>query len=164
MQYNRVTNGLSDINRAIQRLVRAEFRLLQAEIKDASGRVGGDIRSAVMFTAIAMLGILPFLAFVVIGLGRILNDNYWLSALIVSVLCFGVGGTLAYRAFSRITAEDMSLPRSRRSLDRILTRTRGSIARARPSGVKIVREVPLNEVITPSPEKAAKDESHRRAA
>ena len=163
MQYNRVTNGISDINRAIQRLVRAEFRLLQAEIKDASGRVGSDLRNAVIFSAVAMLGIMPFLAFVVIGLGRILNDNYWLSALIVSVLCFGIGGFTAYRAFQRITSEDLSLPHSRRSLDRIMIRTKDSIARARPGGVKIVREVPLSEVMVTTPE-ASKDETHRRAA
>ncbi len=163
MRYHRVTSGVSDINRAIQRLLRAEFRLIQAELRDASGRVSADLRNAVLFSAVAMLGIMPFLAFLVIGLGGILNDNYWLSALIVSVLCFGVGGVMAYRAFKRITAEDLSLPHSRQSLERIVLFTRDTLSRIRPHAVNVVSEVPPSEMISTTPE-AEKVESQRRAA
>jgi membrane protein implicated in regulation of membrane protease activity len=71
----------------------------------------------VAYGVFALLGTLPFIAFLVIGLGRLLEGNYWLSSLIVAVVCMGVGAAMAYRSYSKLKSEDMSLSRTQRTLE-----------------------------------------------
>src|SRR5437868_6042078 len=74
-------------------------------------------RHNVFFGFLAMLGVFPLLAFLVIGLGRLMGDYYWLSSLIVAVLCMGIGGSLAIRAYHRMKEKDLTLPHTRETLD-----------------------------------------------
>lgn len=94
-------------------MVRCEIRLARLEVADSVERMRTDVRRLAIFGGIAALGILPFVAFLVIGLGAWLDDNYWLSSLIVSLLCFSVGGGLAIRAYRQIREEDLTLSRTR---------------------------------------------------
>jgi uncharacterized membrane protein YqjE len=107
-----------EITSSMKDIARGEARLAKAELKDAGQRVGRDAITLGIFGVLAVLGVLPFLAFLVVGLGRILGDNYWVSSLIVSIFCFAVGGAVAYGAFKKIKQEaSLSLPRTRHMLN-----------------------------------------------
>jgi len=98
-------------------LARSDIRLAANEIKAARHSVQKHAIQMAIFSAIAAIGVLPFIAFLVVGLGDLI-DNYWLSALIVSVLCFAIGGLVAYRALKNIQEQDFSMTETRRMLDR----------------------------------------------
>lgn len=104
---------LKELRESFSDVVRSEMKLAQVEFKEVVSDVRNKLTSAAIFSGVAALGILPFLAFCVIGLGALLNGNYWLSALIVSLICFGVGGLVAYRSFRAIKFSNLSLPRTR---------------------------------------------------
>lgn len=101
---------------ALTEVVRCEVRLAKAEMKDASGKLGHRALRVAAFGILALLGVPPFLAFLVLGLGSLLGGIYWLSALIVSLVLFAVGGTLAYRGFSKLREEQEFLPETRSTL------------------------------------------------
>lgn len=107
---------MSDLVHGLQNLVRSEIRLAKTEFQVMAKDTTRHIRLAVVFGVIALLGTLPFLAFLVIGLGKLLNDNYWLSSLILSVICIGVGSLLGVRFIHRISTQDFSFPHTRQSV------------------------------------------------
>ena len=99
-------------------VVRNELVLVKEEAKGVAGKVARHSAQAALFGALLAMSFLPFLAFVVIGLGDLLGGRYWLSSLIVAVLSAGVGGFMAYRAFRKIADEDLEMPATRRTLER----------------------------------------------
>lgn len=99
-------------------LLRAEITLAKEEAKTVAGRVARHSAQAALFGALLVMSFLPFLAFLVIGLGDLLGNRYWLSSLIVAVLAAGIGGFMAYRAFRKIADEDLGMPATRRTLER----------------------------------------------
>jgi uncharacterized membrane protein YqjE len=109
---------IRDVSTSVMNLVQSEVNLLKAEIKESTQNVGRHSAQAAIFGALAMISVLPFLAFLVIGLGRLFGGNYWLSSLIVAAVCAVVGGGLAYLSYRRIKEADLSLPRTRESLER----------------------------------------------
>lgn len=109
---------IRDIGLGVRGLVRSEVDLVKAELKETTRDLGKHAAMVGVFGALLSLSILPFLAFLVVGLGLILNENYWLSALIVSVVCAVVGGTFTVLAYRRIRERDVSLPHSRDALSR----------------------------------------------
>jgi hypothetical protein len=127
-------------------VVKSELQLAQAELKGSFSVLPGRLGRVALFCGIAALGIPPFLAFLVVGLGRILGDNYWLSALIVSVVFLATGGILAWLSLhevKRAVAPLQALPKDMRGdlarvgesatrvVDRARTRLRG-VARREP--------------------------------
>ena len=54
---------------ALTEVVRCEVRLAKAEMKDASGKLGHRALRVAAFGILALLGVPPFLAFLVLGLG-----------------------------------------------------------------------------------------------
>ena len=111
-----VGGQVSDIIACFNRLIRSEINLAKAEIKETGTTFTKHIAKIALFSSLALLSVLPLLAFLVIGLGRLLNNNYWASSLIVSLICFGVGGFFAYSAYAKIKKQDLSLPNTRESL------------------------------------------------
>jgi uncharacterized membrane protein YqjE len=107
---------MSDLVHGFQGLVRSEIRLAKTEFQLMAKDTTRHIRLAIVFGVIALLGTLPFLSFLVIGLGRLLNDNYWLSSLILSIVCIGVGSLLGVRFIHRVTNQDFSFPHTRQSV------------------------------------------------
>lgn len=105
-----VTSSMTDV-------VRSEVQLAKAELKETAGHFASRGMQIGVFGAIAALGVLPFLAFMVIGLGELLNSNFWLSSLIISLVLFVVGGALAYRAYMKIKEVDYSIPETRDMLN-----------------------------------------------
>src|SRR5436190_903187 len=84
-----------EIGDALTDLVRNELYLVKTEVKETGLRLKSHLIQAAIFSLLALVSIPPFIAFLVIGLGDLLNGRYWLSALVVSAVFAAVGGTLA---------------------------------------------------------------------
>lgn len=108
---------VAEVGTSAKDLVKSELDLARAEIKQSAAEVGRHSAQAAIFGTLLMLSAFPFLAFLVIGLGRILNGRYWLSSLLVAVVCAAVGGIMAYRAYKKIKHTDLSLPRTREKVE-----------------------------------------------
>ena len=79
-------------------LIRQEASLAKAEIRETGSKLAGDAREIGIAIGLALAGSLALVAFLVIGLGNLLGDRYWLSALIVGLVATGVGMMLAKNA------------------------------------------------------------------
>lgn len=101
---------------SLKSVIRSEFHLAKAELKENGSQAAKYSIKMAVFGIIAALGTLPLLAFLVIGLGRLLNDNYWLSSLIVAVALFAIGGSVAYIMFKRIKQVDFKFENTRDSV------------------------------------------------
>jgi hypothetical protein len=111
--FSSVAHEMTD---SIKAVIRSEFHLAKAEFKENGSQAARYAVRMAIFGAIAILGIFPFLSFLVIGLGRLLNGNYWLSSLLVSVVFFAVGGSVAYLMFKRVKQVDFRFENTRDSV------------------------------------------------
>ncbi len=89
-----------------QRLIRDEMALAKAELKETGSALGGDAKQLGIAAAIAFLGAWAVTAFLILALGALL-ENYWLSALIVSVLYLGTAAILGRKALADIKRRGM---------------------------------------------------------
>jgi uncharacterized membrane protein YqjE len=87
-------------------LIRQEVALGKAELRESAKAVGRDAAKVGMAIGIAALGALAATAFLIIGLGALI-DSYWLSALIVAVVYFAVAGILAKQAKSDLENREL---------------------------------------------------------
>lgn len=109
---------LRDLAHSATELVHSELALAKAEFRESIKRAANHTAQGAVFGALVALSAIPFMAFLVIGLGELLDGRYWLSSLIVAVL-FGVGGGyMAWLSYQNLKQEDFSLPRARRGLER----------------------------------------------
>lgn len=83
-------------------LIRQEAALAKAEIRETGSALAGDARSMGIAFGLALAGALALVAFLVIALGNLLGDRYWLSALIVGAVALLVGMSMAKHAVSDI--------------------------------------------------------------
>jgi hypothetical protein len=90
---------------------------MKAELQDTSERASRHVAEGAIFGLVAALSILPFIAFLVIGLGDLVGGHYWLSSLIVALVMAGSCGPLALRSFRRLKRQDLTLPRTRGTLE-----------------------------------------------
>jgi hypothetical protein len=107
---------LGELGQSAKDLIQSEVALARAEIKDSASKLGRHSAQAALFGAFFSLSSLPFLSFLVIGLGSLLGDNYWLSSLIVAVICAVIGGGMTHKMYRKMQQDDLSLPRARESL------------------------------------------------
>jgi hypothetical protein len=84
-------------------LIRQEIALAKVELKESVGTAVSEAVWVPVWGAIALVGALVLVAFLVVGLGAIL-DNYWLSALIVGLVFTGGGGLMAMAALKKLKA------------------------------------------------------------
>jgi hypothetical protein len=110
-------------------LLKSEIALAVAEIKEVSNKTSSDLVKLAIFGVIAMLSLPPFVAFLVIGLGELLGDRYWLSALIVSITFASVGGTLAYLTLKKIKEKDIDFSALKSSIRREKSVVQSSVER-----------------------------------
>ncbi len=75
----------SDLASETSNLVKQEVSLAQTEMTMKAIKVGKNIGFLVVGGAVGYAALLSFIAALIIGLGRLL-DNYWLAALIVGVV------------------------------------------------------------------------------
>ena len=107
---------LSQIGKSLKDLVQKEMELAKLELKDSAVKVFRHSSRTAIFGLLLLISALPFLAFLIIGIGELLNDNYWLSSLFVSVIFAVIGGSMAVLAYRQIKKEDLTLPRTRESI------------------------------------------------
>jgi uncharacterized membrane protein YqjE len=113
-----VKDAARDVSAGLTEVVRSEIRLAVTELRHALGSLKRGTMGLAIGGSLAVLGIFPILAFLVIALGKLLNDNYWLSSLIIGVLFLGIGAAFAYAAIKKLQLDDLSLPRTRDSVTR----------------------------------------------
>ncbi len=118
---------LNDVISSAKDVLRSEINLFTTELKQLQPNLTKHIAQAAIFGGLLAVSVLPFLAFLVIGLGEILDGRYWLSSLIVSILCAVTGGTLARRAFMKIKTEDLKFSQTKRSIQEALQVTNTTI-------------------------------------
>jgi hypothetical protein len=106
-----------ELGHSTRELIRNELTLVTTELRQASKNLVDHSTQAAIFAGLLMISVFPFLAFLIIGLGDLLEGRYWLSSLIVAAVCALVGGPLAYRAFRKIKDRDLGLPYTMETLD-----------------------------------------------
>jgi len=106
-----------DLGASAKNMIRSEVDLALAELKENVKEAGKHSAQAALFGALAALSVLPFLAFLVIGLGDLLGGQYWLSSLLVSIACALGGGIPALRAFKRLKNQELGLPRTKENFE-----------------------------------------------
>ncbi len=108
--------ALSKLSGSAMDLIKSEVALMRAEVKQVGKKLSRDATMAAIFGGVTIVSVFPFLAFAVIGLGLLLDGRYWLSSLIVSVVCAVVGGIGAYMAIKKLKM-DTDLPHTRKALN-----------------------------------------------
>lgn len=88
-------------------LIRQEVALAKTEMRRNVGALAHDVGSMAVWGVVAALGGLVMVAFLVAGLGDLL-DNYWLAALIVGLLFVAVGAFMALRALRHLRTVRMA--------------------------------------------------------
>lgn len=118
--YNDRTYGavMKEIGSSTKDLIQSEINLIVVELKQISQNVARHTTEVIAFGGLLALSVIPFLAFLVIGLGILLDGRYWLSSLIVSVVCALIGGPLAARAFKKIKEDDLRMPHAKTALEK----------------------------------------------
>lgn len=99
-----LTNGADDasvgdlfrqLSADTSHLFRQEIQLAKAELRETTGHMVKGATKIGIAAGIAIPGLLAFGAFLIIALGDLLNENYWLSALIVSLAMLITAGLMA---------------------------------------------------------------------
>lgn len=111
-----ITSVIQELVSSFQNLLKSEIHLIRAEVSENTKIAGKHSGLAIAFGVVALLGLLPFVAFLVIGLGKLLNENYWLSSLIVSLVFISIGAILGYQFTRKLVKEDLNFPHTRNSL------------------------------------------------
>lgn len=89
-------------------LIRQEAALAKAEIRETGSALAGDARDMGIAFGLAIAGALALVAFLVIGLGNLLGDRYWLSSLIVGAVALAVGTMMAKHAVNDMKSRSLA--------------------------------------------------------
>ncbi len=114
------SHTINDVLVSAKNLLRSEINLFLTELQQLQPQFAKHLMQASFFGALVAFSVLPFLAFLVIGLGLILDGRYWLSSLVVGVLCVAIGVPLSKQALKKIKEEDFNFNQTKRSLKDIL--------------------------------------------
>jgi hypothetical protein len=106
-----------EMTASAQKIVQNEITLARAELREIGPALARHTAQMAAFGALAVLSVFPLLAFAVIGLGHLMGDRFWLSSLIVGVVCAGIGIPLAYQAFKKMKDEDLKFRRTREGIE-----------------------------------------------
>jgi uncharacterized membrane protein YqjE len=117
----RLSEVLGEIRAGFSDVINSDLALARVELRETTGKVRRDAVRAAIFAGVALLGVPPFMAFLVIGLGSLLGGNYWLGALLISSVFFGVGGGIALASARRLARHDVTFPHTRRAIDHEIT-------------------------------------------
>lgn len=118
---NSETPSLSSVFRELMisftGILRGEVLLAKAELKEVATSLRRDVFRFMSFASLAAAGLLPLMAFLVLGLGRLLGDRYILSSLMIAVLSIGIGLIVSYTTYQKATREALQLPRTLHSVE-----------------------------------------------
>lgn len=87
-------------------LIRQEVTLAKTEMRRNVGAIARDVGNMAMWGVVAALGGLVMVAFLVAGLGDLL-DNYWLAALVVGLAFIALGALMALRSLRHLRTVQM---------------------------------------------------------
>jgi hypothetical protein len=105
-----------DLGSSAKSVMRSEIDLAIAEMQNNVNTITTNCAKAAFFGMLAALSIVPFMAFLVVGLGQALDGRYWLSSLIVSIV-FAIGfGIPANRAYKAVMAPKFGFPKVKQSI------------------------------------------------
>ena len=90
-------------------LMRQEINLAKVELKESGQRLGSAVSKLGMAIGIAIPGMLALTAFLVIGLGDLI-ESYWAGALIVAVVLLVVAGIMATKAMANLKGGVIAIP------------------------------------------------------
>jgi uncharacterized membrane protein YqjE len=99
----------ADLAQDTSTLVRQELHLAGRELGDRAAEVGKDVGMLVAGGVVLFAGLLALIATLILVLGE-LGLDWWLAALIVTVLVIGAGYALVARARSALKNVDL-MPR-----------------------------------------------------
>lgn len=112
-----IVSEFKQLTRGALGLIRSEIHLAGAEtryaIKDGTKRTV----TLGICGALSVMGLLSLLAFMVIGLGELVDGRYWLSALMVSALLLVPAAAVALSAI-KILKQDVSFQNTKKDLQR----------------------------------------------
>lgn len=98
---------LGELFRALSRdasaLVRQEFALARAELRQNVRAIARDTVLVVLGGVVALLGLLVLLAALVVAVGDLMGDRYALGALVVGLVLLALGGGLAILGAKKAT-------------------------------------------------------------
>lgn len=109
---------LKGVGQSAKDLVIEQGALVKTEFNATLREVGQDLRNTLVFGGLFISGVLPFLLFLVFGLGALLEGRLWLSSLIVALGWGAVTGSLAYSYLQKLKKQDPTLPATRHSVQR----------------------------------------------
>ncbi len=101
-----IGNLLRQLSDDATTLIRQEMLLAKVEIRQSVSQVGKGAARVGIAAALALLGGMAAVAFLIIGLGALI-DNYWLSALIVSAVLLGVAAVLGKGAMNHLDGDSL---------------------------------------------------------
>jgi len=128
--------ALKDVALTAADLARRELSVLRAELAESACKIKEHTFEVAAFGALLVLSIFPFLAFLVVGLGELLEHRYWLSSLIVAVVCAAVGGFFALRAYGKIRVGDLNFSRTRDSMENTMRALRRQFEKVKTTATK----------------------------
>ena len=98
-----------DLTTETSELVSKEIALVKAEARQTGTTMAKDGAKIGIASGLAFAGALALTAFLIVGLGDLLNGKYWLSALIIGVLFLAIGGGLVKNAIGDIKRRGQSV-------------------------------------------------------
>ncbi|HUP89646.1 MAG TPA: phage holin family protein [Longimicrobiales bacterium] len=112
--FNRTGNDDAPLGELLKRfgqdgasLVKQEIALAKLEMRESVKGYMADAAKIGVAAGVGLLGSLALLAFMIIGLGDLLN-NYWLSALIVAVAFLAIASMLFKGATAHMKSNSMA--------------------------------------------------------
>ena len=88
-------------------LVKQEITLAKLELRESAKGLAKDAGKLGTAAGLGLFGGFALLAFVIVGLGDLIN-NYWLSSLIVAVLLLGAAAILAKSALAHMKRNSLA--------------------------------------------------------
>ena len=107
----RVTNDTTE-------LVRQEVALAKVEMRESLSMLVQDATRAGIGLGLALVGVLAMAAFLIAGLGSLLSDRYWLSALITGAVFLAIGIVMARNALAEMKRRGLVPDQTAESLRR----------------------------------------------
>jgi hypothetical protein len=98
-----------DLTTETSDLVSKEIALVKAEVRQTGSTLAKDGAKIGIASGLALVGALALTAFLIVGLGDLLNGKYWLSALIVGVIFLAIGAMLIKSATADIKRRGQSV-------------------------------------------------------
>ncbi len=104
-----MTHVIAEVATSAKDLFQSEISLIEKQVKELIEKVGKETRQLAIFACLMLMSSFPILAFLIIGLGELLDGRYWLSSLIIGVLCFGGSAIMLSRSMKKLKEENLGL-------------------------------------------------------